>query len=184
MDDTPVADTTPSADAAESARSPVSARFAVIAAVARNGVIGAGNAIPWHVPADLKHFRALTSGHRIVMGRRTWESLGRPLPDRENVVVSRDPAFRAPGCIVVRSLDDALAGGTLPLPVFCIGGAKLYADALPRADRLYLTEIGAIFEGDTRMPPIDFGAWRERSRRDEVDPASGLHYAFVEYARI
>src|SRR5437870_10902223 len=112
MDNTPVADPAPSRQTGANAHP---ARLAVIAAVARNGVIGAANAMPWHIPGDLRHFRALTTGHRVVMGRRTWQSLGRPLPKRENVIVSRDSSFTAPpGCIVARTLDEALDASTLP----------------------------------------------------------------------
>ena len=125
----------------------------LIAALDRHRAIGRGNAMPWHLPGDLRHFRALTSGHRVVMGRRTWESIGRPLPNRENVIVSRDPAFVAPASAhVVRSLDEALAGSALPPPVFCIGGGQLYVEALPRADRLYLTEIDASHAGLVSEP--------------------------------
>ena len=184
MDDTPVAQATPCAETDARADPARGARLAVIAAVARNGIIGSGNKMPWHIPADLRHFRALTTGHRVVMGRRTWESIGRPLPGRENVIVSRDRSLSIPGCIVVNSFDDALVGSSLPLPVFCIGGAKLYGEALPHADKFYLTEIDAAFEGDTRMPSIDANDWRECSRELGIDAASGLHYAFVELARV
>lgn len=188
MDDTPDAGGAPRAASGERAASIPTPALALIAAVACNGVIGAGDEMPWHIPGDLRHFRALTTGHRVVMGRRTWESIGRALPGRENVIVSRDASLTAPGCIVVRSLDAALDAALtdtpLPLPVFCIGGAKLYADALPRADRLYLTEIDAEFDGDTYMPSIDYSHWRELSRVAEIDPKTGLHYAFVEYARL
>ena len=159
-------------------------KVALIAAVARNGVIGAANAMPWRLPADLRHFRALTIGHRIVMGRKTWESLGRPLPGRENVIVSRNRKLDAPGCRVVPTLEEALCSPTLPLPVFCIGGALLYELAIPSADAIYLTEIDADFAGDTTMPPIAWNEWRESSRITGADPQTGLHYAFVHYLRI
>lgn len=159
-------------------------RLALIGAMARNRVIGADNRMPWHVPADLKHFRALTMGHRVVMGRKTFASLGKPLPGRENVVVSRDPAFVAPGCIVSRTLHDALVGSMLPEPVFCIGGAQLYAAALPLATEIWLTEIDAEFEGDTLMPPIPSGEWQADLREPAVDAKTGLAYAFVHLSRI
>ena len=186
MDDTPVANSAPSTTGSPGRGVPPRpARVGIIAAVAANGVIGARNAMPWSLPGDLRHFRSLTTGHRVVMGRKTWESLGKPLRDRENVIVTRDAAFRAPaGCVVARTFGQALENPGLPLPVFCIGGAQLYAEALPRADRLYLTEIDATFEGDIRMPDIRFDEWVELSRRDEVDPATGIHYAFVEYSRL
>src|SRR5678815_5757123 len=110
-----------------------SGAVALIAAVARNGVIGADNALPWKLPADLARFRALTIGHTVIMGRKTWQSLGRPLKDRQNVVVTRDRSFAAEGADVAASLGEALAMSTLPAPAFCIGGGELYADALPVA---------------------------------------------------
>ena len=175
--------------AADSPRTPgagagPASRLSVIAAVARNGVIGAGNRMPWHLPADLRHFRALTMGHRIIMGRKTWESLGRPLPGRENVIVSRNAGLVAPGCQVVPSLAAALAGSALPPPMFCVGGAALYRIALPLADAAHLTEIDADFAGDTKMPPLAPGEWREIAREPGTDAATGISFAFVTYARI
>lgn len=156
----------------------------MIVAVARNGVIGANNRMPWHLPADLRHFRALTMGHRIIMGRKTWESLGRPLPGRENVILSRNVALVAPGCKVVPTLGAALSGCGLPAPIFCIGGAELYRMALPLADDIHLTEINADFPGDTVMPPLSPAEWRETAREPATDPATGIRYAFVHYVRI
>ncbi|MCC6867887.1 MAG: dihydrofolate reductase [Burkholderiales bacterium] len=158
------------------------AALAIIAAVARNGVIGAGNALPWRLPADLAHFRALTTGHTLVMGRRTWQSLRGPLPNRQNIVVSRDRAFAAAGATVVPSLADALRVANRPLPHFCIGGAQLYAAALPQADLLYLTEIDRDFDGDTSFPAWDRSAFVEIARTTAVSD-DGLPYAFVTYAR-
>ena len=159
-------------------------RLALVAAVARNGVIGANNRMPWHLPAELRHFRTLTMGHRVIMGRKTWESLGRPLPGRENVIVSRNAALVAPGCRVATSLAAALRDCTLPEPMFGIGGAELYRIALPLADEIHLTEIDADFPGDTVMPEIAPLEWRETGRDPVTDPATGLRYAFVRYARI
>jgi len=156
--------------------------LALIAAVARNGVIGGGNTLPWRLPADLKRFRALTTGHTVIMGRRTWESIGRALPDRQNIVVSRQPGFSADGALVQTSLDEALRAATLPAPVFCIGGGELYSLALPRAATLHLTEIDRDFEGDTRFPDFDRAAWREVAREEHRAP-EGFGYAFVTYER-
>jgi dihydrofolate reductase len=156
--------------------------LALIAAVARNGVIGGGNALPWHLPADLKHFRALTTGHAVIMGRRTWESIGRALPGRQNIVVTRQPGYAADGAVVQSTLDDALRAATLPEPVFCIGGGELYALALPRAATLHLTEIDRDFDGDTRFPEFDRAAWREAAREEHRAP-EGFNYAFVTYER-
>jgi dihydrofolate reductase len=156
--------------------------LALIAAVARNGVIGSGNALPWRLPADLQRFRMLTTGHTVIMGRRTWESIGRALPDRQNIVVTRQPGYASAGALVKASLDDALQAATLPAPVFCIGGGELYALALPRAATLHLTEIDREFEGDTRFPYFDRAAWREAAR-DEHRAPEGFGYAFVTYER-
>ena len=156
--------------------------LALIAAVARNGVIGGGNTLPWRLPADLKRFRALTTGHAVIMGRRTWESIGRVLPGRQNIVVTRQPGYAANGAVVHASLDEALRAATLPAPVFCIGGGELYALALPRAATLHLTEIDRDFDGDTRFPEFDRTAWRESARETHHAP-EGFDYAFVTYER-
>ncbi len=131
----------------------------IIAAVAENGVIGDKNALLWHISEDLKYFKTLTTGHPVIMGRKTWESLGRPLPNRENVVVTRQQ-LDIPGCRVVHSLDEAVALFPSGEELFVIGGAQLYAQALPMADRLYLTRVFHAYEGDTRFPAWDEAAWR------------------------
>jgi dihydrofolate reductase len=159
----------------------VSAGLAVIAAIARNRVIGADNRLPWHLPEDLKRFKALTLGHPVIMGRRTWESLGRPLPGRRNMVISRDPAFRAPGAEVFSGLDRALRACGDEQP-FVIGGAALYEAALPLARWLYLTEIDAEFAGDTRFPRLDGREWIELSR-ERHRAADGLAFDFVVFQR-
>lgn len=171
------ADDTPPASAAATQR----AALAVIAAVAANGVIGAGNRLPWRLASDLKRFRALTSGHTVIMGRKTWESIGRPLPDRQNVVVTRQRAYRAPGADVAPSLDAALALVRLPPPAFCIGGGALYREALPRATTLHLTEIDRAFGGDATFPELDRSAWREVAR--EPRRGDDFDYSFVTYVR-
>ncbi len=165
----------------EPASPPVPA-LALIAAVARNGVIGAGNALPWRLPDDLKRFRALTTGHAVIMGRRTWESLPRALPGRQNIVVTRAPDRAFAGAEAARSLADALSRVRMPAPAFCIGGGGLYAAALAHADVLHLTEIDREFEGDTAFPPFDRAAWRETARETHRAP-DGLGYAFVTYER-
>ncbi|MDP3514406.1 MAG: dihydrofolate reductase [Sulfuritalea sp.] len=160
----------------------------LIAAVARNGVIGIDNRLPWHLPADLKHFKELTLSHAVIMGRKTWESLPakfRPLPGRRNIVVSRDAGYRAEGAVVALSLPAALAAageGESDGEAFLIGGAQLYATALPLADRLQLTEIDASFEGDTWFPAIDPGLWHEVGRQAQRGD-EGFDYAFVTYER-
>lgn len=156
----------------------------LIAAVAKNGVIGRNNALPWRLPEDMAHFKALTSGHAVIMGRKTWESLPakfRPLPNRRNIVVTRNKAYSAPGAMVVTALEDVIklgAGET----AYIIGGAELYANALPHAQRLELTEIDATFEGDAFFPAIDRRQWRE-AKREPGTGANCLQYAFVTYER-
>jgi dihydrofolate reductase len=159
--------------------------LALIAAVASNGVIGIDNRLPWRLPEDLKRFRALTTGHTIVMGRKTWESLPRALPDRQNIVVTRSPDYRAEGAETVSSLPDALANAARPAPVFCIGGSALYRDALLLADTMYITEIDRAFAGDTTFPPWSREHWREIARESHrLEGAGGFDYAFVTYRRI
>jgi dihydrofolate reductase len=156
----------------------------LIAAVARNGVIGIDNRLPWHLPADLQHFKALTLGNTVIMGRKTWESLPakfRPLPGRRNVVVTRDGSYRAEGAVVALSLPAAIEAAETG-EAFVIGGAELYAAALPLADRLELTEIDAAFEGDTHFPAIDPHRWRETARETHRAEA-GFDYAFVSYRK-
>jgi dihydrofolate reductase len=157
-------------------------RISIIAAMARNHVIGIDNRLPWHLPEDLKHFKTLTMGHHIVMGRKTFESLPGVLPGRTSVVITRSPVYQAPGCLVVNSIDNALAACKGDAEAFIVGGAELYAQALALANRLYLTEIQADFDGDARFPDFDRGQWREVSREAHRS-AAGLEYHFVTYDR-
>ncbi len=128
--------------------------ISIIVAVAENGVIGGDNRLLWHISEDLRRFRSLTTGHPVVMGRKTYESLGRPLPNRTNVVVTRQ-RIEIPGCRVVHSFDEAAALFGADEELFVIGGAQIYAEALPRADRFYLTRVGRAYEGDTLFPRWD-----------------------------
>ena len=160
-------------------------RVALVAAVAGNGVIGREGSIPWHLPEDLKRFRKLTTGHAVVMGRRTWDSLPdrfRPLPGRRNVVVTRNPDWRAEGAERAGSLEEALALLAGEERVFVIGGGELYAAALPLADELLLTELDVEAEGDTSFPDWDRAAFVETSRETGV-AADGTPFAFVSYGR-
>ena len=134
----------------------------LVVAMARNRVIGRDNQLPWRLPADLAYFKRVTMGHPIVMGRRTYESIGRPLPGRLNIVVSRNPQFRAPGCTVVPSLDDAWRAAGDADEVCVIGGTSIFAEALPAADRIHLTEVEAEVPGDTGFPEFDRREWTER----------------------
>jgi dihydrofolate reductase len=147
-------------------------RLNLIVAWSRARVIGRDGRLPWHLPEDLQHFKRITLGHPIVMGRRTWESIGRPLPGRRSIVVSRDPQWQAPGAERAPGLAQAVAMCAGAAEVFVIGGAALFAEALPQAQRLFLTEIDADFEGDTFFPPADLSAWRE-SAREHLAPAGG-----------
>ena len=163
---------------------PMRKRLALIVAVARNGVIGRRGAIPWRLPEDLRRFRALTTGHSIVMGRRTWQSLARALPGRENIVVTRETGFAADGAVVVHSIEAALAAASYPEPAFCIGGADIYRIAMPLADTTYVTEIARDFEGDTVFPPLDPAQWRETARETHTSAGPNpFAYAFVTYER-
>ena len=141
-------------------------RLSLIAALADNGVIGQGNRLPWHLPADLVHFKRLTLGKPVLMGRRTYESIGRPLPGRLNIVLTRDPGFVAEGCVVVHSLDEALKAAAGHAELMVMGGATLYARLFPEVQRLYLTRVHATLEGDVRFPAFDERQWRETSRED------------------
>lgn len=167
------------------ARPPVASgttRVYLVAAVAKNGVIGARGKLPWHLPEDLKHFKNLTLGHPIIMGRRTWDSLGKPLPGRENIVVSRKAGFEAPGASVAASLEAALALCAGEPVAFVIGGAEIYAAALPLADGLVLTEIDRDYEGDVYFPGWDRAAWRA-TQKETHSSAEGLRFDFVLYEK-
>ena len=156
----------------------------IIAALARNGVIGIDNGLPWRLRADLQHFRALTMGHPILMGRKTWESLGRPLPGRRNFVVTRDAQFHAEGTEIFHDTEEAIAAATDADRLFVIGGAQIYTTLLPRADRLELTEIGADVSGDAHFPPFDRADFiEERCERRTADADNEFDFDFVTYRR-
>ena len=163
---------------------PPAARVCLIVALAANRVIGNNNALPWHLPADLKRFKALTLGHAVVMGRKTYESIGRPLPGRRNLVITRNRAYDAPGCEVMHSLDEAIAACRGADLIYVIGGAELYREALPRAQRLELTEIHAEFAGDAVFPEFSPGEWREAAREIHAAEAGvPFRYDYVRYER-
>ena len=158
----------------------------IIVAVSDNGVIGRDGGLPWHLPADLKRFKRLTSGHHMIMGRRTWDSIGRrPLPGRPTIVVSRAPGFVAEGAQVARSLGQALALAVGVDEVFIAGGEAIYREALPIADRLYLTRVHAVVEGDTFFPELDEGGWRVVvEERHEPDEKNTCAHTFLVYERV
>ncbi|GMR21229.1 MAG: dihydrofolate reductase [Gammaproteobacteria bacterium] len=136
--------------------------------MSRNRVIGVKNHLPWHLPGDMKFFKETTSGHHIITGRKNYEDIGKPLPNRTNIVVTTDKNFVAPGCIVANNLEDALKAVKNDNEVFIIGGAKIYEQMLPRADRIYLTLIDAEIPGDTYFPDMNFEDWQEISRQEHV----------------
>ncbi|HEX7027741.1 MAG TPA: dihydrofolate reductase [Gammaproteobacteria bacterium] len=157
----------------------------LVVAMDRNRLIGRDNGLPWHLPADLKHFKAVTMGKPIVMGRKTFESIGRPLPGRRNVVISRNPAYRALGCEVFIGLEEALAALEDVEEVAVIGGAEIFKQAMPRADKMHLTVIDETFEGDAWFPPYDENEWRctaTETHRHE-DESGSFTYRFLTLER-
>lgn len=158
--------------------------ISVIVAVAQNGVIGCENRLIWHISEDLRRFKAITAGHPVIMGRKTWESLGRPLPNRTNVVVTRNPDYRAEGCTVVNSLDEAMAMFGAQEEIFIIGGAEIYSQAMPVADKLYITVVHADYEGDTVFPKWDRSQWTQTlDERHERGEKFDKPFSFMEFIR-
>ncbi len=161
-----------------------------VVAVAENGVIGLDNAMPWHLRSDLKRLKAMTLGRPVIMGRKTFASIGRPLPGRTNIVVTRDKSFQAPGIVVVTSLDAALdvargdAMRRFVTEIMVIGGAEIFAQWLTKADRLEITEVHATPEGDTFLKPVDLTEWREtaRTRHSKAD-GDTVDFSYVTYQR-
>ena len=171
--------------AAAGVPAPGTPRICLLAALAANRVIGRNNALPWHLPADLKRFKALTMGHPVVMGRNTHESIGRPLPGRRNLVISRNRDYSAPGCEMVHSLDEAIAACSGAQEIFIIGGAELFRESLPRAHCLEFTEIRAEFEGDVTFPEFSMAQWRETGREIHSNEAGiPFRYDFARYERM
>jgi len=155
----------------------------LVAAVAANGIIGVNGKLPWHLPEDLQHFKRLTLGHPVIMGRKTWESLKGPLPGRENIVVSRQAGYEAPGAAVASSLKAALALCAGEKRVFVIGGTQLFRDALPIAAGLIMTEIKQDFPGDAWFPDYDRSQWRE-TQREAHTAANGIRFDFALYEKV
>jgi dihydrofolate reductase len=164
----------------------MSAIISLVVARAANGIIGAQGRIPWRIPADMKHFKAVTMGKPCIMGRKTWECLPKkPLPGRTNIVITRDPKFRAEDAIVVHTLDDALsrAEAEAPQELAVIGGAEIYRVALTHARRIHLTEVHAHFDGDAAMPPFDLLEWNESAREDHAANEDSPAFSFVTLER-
>ena len=159
--------------------------ISIIVAMATNRVIGHENRLPWHLPADLQHFKRITMGKPILMGRKTWESIGRPLPGRTNIVITRDVSYSADGCVVVHSLDAALEAARDNDEIMVIGGAEFYRQVLPRASTLYLTLVDGEFEGDAFFPEIDENEWLEVERSDHGPDEKNPHaYSFIRLERV
>ncbi|MGH8762672.1 MAG: dihydrofolate reductase [Nitrosospira sp.] len=165
-------------------------RFSILVAMARNGIIGKDNALPWRLPSDLKRFKALTMGHPIIMGRKTYESIGKPLPGRTCIIVTRQSGYVAEGAIVVNSVTNALdvydkkTVADMGAESFVIGGTEIFRQALPLCDRLYITEIQRDFDGDVVFPEFNYEEWREISRKKyRLAEDNGLEYDFVVFDR-
>ncbi|WP_151637289.1 dihydrofolate reductase [Noviherbaspirillum aerium] len=154
----------------------------VVAMDAERG-IGIDNTLPWRLKEDMAHFKRTTTGHPVIMGRKTFDSIGKPLPNRRNIVITRNPQWRHEGVEAVTSVDAALAL-VANLPAHVIGGAQIYAEVLPRTDRLIVTEIGRTFQCDAFFPPIDAGTWKEISREQHHSAENGFDYAFVTYDKV
>lgn len=157
--------------------------ISIIVAIAEKGVIGGGNELLWHIPDDLKRFKRITSGHSVIMGRKTFESIGKPLPNRRNIVITRNPEFRAEGIEVANSLNVALGLTKTEDEVFIIGGGEIYRQALPMATKLYITRVHANFEGDTYFPEIPTQQW-QLVCSEKGNPTAGPGYTFEEYIRV
>ena len=162
---------------------PTQPKISMIAAVAKNLAIGKNNQLLWHLPEDLKRFKQLTSGHAIIMGSKTYESLGRPLPRRTNIVIAKDPNYKAQGCVVAHSIEEALteAKKIEPVEIFVIGGGSIYTQFLPLADKLYVTEVAKNFDGDVFFPPYR-NEFKKIVFRQEGEH-EGLKYEFLELER-
>lgn len=159
-------------------------KISLIVAVAQNGIIGTGGTMPWHITEDFAHFKAVTLGHSVIMGRKTYESIGRPLPRRRNIVITRNSELSIEGCEMATSLEGALAMCEGEEEVFIIGGGEIYRQAMPLAHKLYITHVGISAEGDTRFPEIDPTIWREVSREEFAQGKEFDHpFSFVDYER-
>ena len=160
-------------------------KISLIVAMATNRAIGLDNKMPWHLSADLKKFKAITMGSPIVMGRKTYESIGRPLPGRSNIIISRNLDYQQTDCLVFNDIKTAITTSSKDAEeIFIIGGAELYKATLPLADNLYLTLINQDFDGDTFFPEIDFKAWKEVSREDiSDDPSVNFSYSFLKLSK-
>lgn len=159
-------------------------KLSLIVAVAKNGIIGTGGTMPWHITEDFRHFKEVTLGHSVIMGRKTYESIGRPLPRRRNIVITRNAELRIEGCEMATSLEGALTMCEGEEEVFVIGGGEIYRQAMPLADKLYITHVGVRAEGDTRFPDIDPAVWHEVRREEFARGSEFPHpFSFVDYEK-
>jgi dihydrofolate reductase len=158
--------------------------LSLIAAVSKNNIIGNDNKLIWHLPADLAHFKKITSGHSIIMGRKTYESIGRPLPNRRNIIVTRQEFFSVEGCEIMGSLQEAVDSCLNEEEVFIIGGGDIFTQVLHAADKIYLTRIYKDFEGDAKFPELNFSEWKlMKYMRHHADEKNPYEYSFSEYIR-
>jgi dihydrofolate reductase len=160
--------------------------ISLLVAMDKNQLIGKDNDLPWRLPADLAYFKRVTMGHPIIMGRKTYDSIGRPLPGRENIIVTRDTSYKAEGCKVIHSIEEIVKmNQQTDQELFVIGGAEIFKEILPHSDRLYITEINEEFEGDTYFPAFDKAEWKviseEQGIKDEKNP---YDYTFLVYEKI
>lgn len=158
-------------------------RLSIIVAIAKNNVIGVNNTLPWHLPEDLKRFKALTMGHHIIMGRKTYESLGRLLPGRTTVIVTRNPSYQVQGALIANSLESAIRMCKDDAEPFLIGGAELYRQGLKLANKMYITEVNADFAGDAFFDALDLSCWQE-TERTAYTSENGLGFSYVIYKRM
>ena len=159
--------------------------ISIIVALSENNVVGINNQLPWHLSADLKRVKSLTMGHHLIMGRKTHESIGKPLPGRTNVIITRNKNFKAEGCIVVSSLQEAFALSKNDSEVFIFGGGEIFREALPFVHKIYMTRIHHHMDGDTYFPELNPSDWKEISRQDfKADEKNNFNYSFIELEKI
>lgn len=159
-------------------------KISVIAAMSQNRVIGRDGSLPWHLPTDLARFKSITTGHTVIMGRKTFESVGKPLPNRRTIIITRNNDYQCADVFIAHSLDEALDHAAHEDEIFILGGETVYRIALPRADRLYLTIIHATIEGDTYFPNLDFDDWKlVEDERHEIDERHAYAFSFRRYER-
>lgn len=160
-------------------------KISLIVAKSKNNVIGKNNQLPWHLPADLQYFKKLTMGHHMIMGRKTYESIGKPLPGRTSIIITSNKDYSAPGCIIAHSLKDAINAAKKDEEVFIIGGAAVFTEALHLADIIYLTEIHENFEGDVFFPELDFLSWKlVKKEHHNPDEKNKYSYSFAQYEKV